>query len=279
MLLATLALVLASALLHALWNALLKKASHIEATSLGILAISLATTAAISPFLPGRAFPDRASLAWGLAAGAFEGAYFLTLTRALKNAPLGWSYTWMRGGSLLLVWPLSLLFLGESLHPFAALSVGVVCAGLALMGLAPGLGGTRGGLRWAAAVGASISGYTLCYKLSLAHGAQPIPLYAASMGVSLPIQILVRGLGRGFLRSDFVTPQLALVACAGLLCAASFLLYLQSLALGGAGLMATLRNTSVVFAVLFSWALGERPTPRQWAGACLVAAGAVGLAL
>jgi drug/metabolite transporter (DMT)-like permease len=46
----------------------------------------------------------------------------------------------------------------------------------------------------------------------------------------------------------------------------------------GAGAVATLRNTSVVFAVLFSWILGERPPLKQWLGAALVAAGAAGLA-
>jgi len=33
-----------------------------------------------------------------------------------------------------------------------------------------------------------------------------------------------------------------------------------------------------MFAVLFSRAIGERPTSRQWAGAALITAGAVGLA-
>jgi drug/metabolite transporter (DMT)-like permease len=277
-LLATLALVLASAFLHALWNALLKKASNLEAASLGILAVSLLATAALTPFVPGPAFPDGPALAWGLGAGVFEGLYFLTLARALASSSLGWSYTWMRGGSLLLVWPLSILLLGESLHLLGALSVLAVCGGLGLMGLAPGRGGSRESLAWAGAVGAATCGYTLCYKVGLAHGARPVPLYAVSMCVSLPVQVLARALRRGFLRSDFLTPQWGLVLLAGLVCTASFLLYLVALGLGGAGVMATLRNLSVVFAVLFSRILGERPTPRQWAGACLVAAGAVGLA-
>ncbi|BDU71398.1 EamA family transporter [Mesoterricola silvestris] len=272
------ALVLASALLHALWNALLKKAPGIEAASFGILAISFLATAAMSPFLPGPAFPPGPALAWGLGAGVWEGLYFLALAGALKRAPLGWTYTWMRGGSLLLVWPISLLFLGERIRPLSGLAVGVVGAGLGLMGLVPGRGAARGGLAWAGAVGAAIAGYTLCYKLSLAHGARAIPLYAVSMAVSLPIQVLARGLAHGFPRSDFLAPRGTLVVGAGLLCTASFLLYLQALALGGAGLLATLRNSSVVFAVLFARVLGERPSPRQWAGACLVAAGAVGLA-
>ncbi len=280
MLLATLLLVLASACLHALWNALLKRAANMEAVSMGILAVAFITTACVAPFLPGRAFPDPRALAWGLGAGCFEGLYFLTLVRALERAPLGWSYTWMRGGSIVLIWPLSLLLLGEPIRPHQGLAVLVVCAGLALMGLAPGKARTdRGRLGWAAVVGAAIAGFTLCYKFSLARGAQPIPLFAVSMAVSLPIQGLVRSLRKGFTVRSLLTPQWGLVLVAGILCTGSFLLYLQALSMAGAGVIATLRNTSVVFAVGFSWMLGERPPPRHWAGACLVVAGAVALAL
>jgi len=93
-------------------------------------------------------------------------------------------------------------------------------------------------------------------------------LEAASVGI----------LATSLLATAFLALTRALVVGAGLVCTASFLLYLQALALGGAGLVATLRNTSVVFAVCFARLLGERPTTRQWAGACLVTAGAMGLA-
>jgi drug/metabolite transporter (DMT)-like permease len=61
---------------------------------------------------------------------------------------------------------------------------------------------------------------------------------------------------------------------AGLLCSASFLLFLTGLAAAGAGVALTLRNTSIVFAQGLSLALGERPTRTQVTGAVLVAAGA-----
>lgn len=277
MALATLLLVLASAFLHAAWNALLKRASDLEAASMGIIATALAATTALAFLLPGPAFPDGPSLLWGLAAGVFEGLYFLALSQALARSPLGWSYTWMRGGSLLLVWPVSLACLGEPLRPSSAAAVLVVCAGLGLMGLAPHRASSRGGWGWAVLVASTIAGYTLCYKMSLAHHAGPVALFAVSMAVALPIQVLVRS-ARGSLRASLRLSQPGLALGAGLLSTASFVSYLVALSLGGAGVMATLRNTSVVFAVLFSWLLGDRPSARQWAGAGLVAAGAAGLA-
>ena len=98
-----------------------------------------------------------------------------------------------------------------------------------------------------------------------------------AMLVAMPIQVGLTLRTHGRARA-ILPDQWGLVTVAGTLCAGSFLFYLQALTLEGAGVMATLRNTSIVFAVLFSRALGERPSPRQWAGAALIVAGAVGLA-
>jgi drug/metabolite transporter (DMT)-like permease len=277
LLLATL-LVLVSACLHGLWNALLKKARNLHAASLGILVISLAITTALVPLIPGPVFPNRTALAWALAAGLGEGCYFVALSRALRAAPLGWSYSWMRGLAMLLVWPVSLLWLGEQLRPLSALGVVVICLGLMLMGLARTRAAGSEAIVWAAATGILIAGYTLAYKLALAHGAHPVGLYAMAMGVALPVQVGIRVRRQGWRAGTRMPEQRLLVLAAGILCTGSFLLYLKALALEGAGAMATLRNTSIVFAVLFSCAIGERPTFRQWSGAALVTAGAIALA-
>ena len=63
------------------------------------------------------------------------------------------------------------------------------------------------------------------------------------------------------------------LACSAV-CAASFLIFLVALREAGAGLVLTLRNTSILFAVLFGWLLGEPPHRRTAVGALLVAFGA-----
>ena len=50
--------------------------------------------------------------------------------------------------------------------------------------------------------------------------------------------------------------------------------FLMAMIKEGAGAVLTLRNTSVVFALVLSAALGEPPRPRQVAGALLVSLGA-----
>jgi drug/metabolite transporter (DMT)-like permease len=258
---AALVLVLTSALLHASWNALLKRGRNVEALSMGISVVALVLTAGAVPWLPGRVLPGHRALGWALGAGLFEGCYFLALIRALERAPLGFSYTWMRGGAVLVVWPLSMLFLGEAVTVRSALAVAVVCLGLGCMGL--GSGRHFRGWAWAATAGLFIGLYTLCYKLALDAGGHPVALFATACALSLPIQLAVR-VARHGPRTALAPPeQMGLALLAGVLCTASFVLYLQALAMAGAGAVSTLRNTSVVFAVLCSWSLGEKPGARQ----------------
>ncbi|MDR3671403.1 MAG: EamA family transporter [Holophaga sp.] len=277
MFLFALLLVLSSACLHALWNALLKRARDMQTASVGILAVSVLITATAMPWIKGPIFPGRAALLWALGAGLGEGCYFVTLSRALRSAPLGWSYAWMRGVGMLLVWPVSILAMGEAFHLLSAVAVAVVCLGLAVMGLGSSRGRGFGAFFWAGTTGVFIAGYTLCYKCSLAGGAHPVGLYGVAMLVALPVQVAIITRGQG-LKAALLPSQWGLVLAAGVLCAGSFLFYLEALAMEGAGIMATLRNTSIVFAVLFSRLIGERPGSRQWAGAALITAGAVGLA-
>jgi drug/metabolite transporter (DMT)-like permease len=274
---AALVLAFGSAILHALWNVLLKRTKDLDAASAGVFAVSMVLTALVSLFLPGRAFPETAAVLWGLAAGTLEGCYFVGLVRSIERAPLGWSYSWMRGSSIVLVWPVSVLLLAERVRWQSLVSVAVVCTGLALLGLSARGRKAPGALRWALLTGVCIAGYNLFYKLSLAHGAQPLALFSLSMAVGLPIQTVVRIRMRGWAAFRLMPSRPFLVLVAGLLCALGFSLFLVALAMSGAGAVTTIRNTSVAFAMVFSLSLGERPGPRQWVGAALVTLGAVGL--
>jgi uncharacterized membrane protein len=61
----------------------------------------------------------------------------------------------------------------------------------------------------------------------------------------------------------------------GLVCGGSFLILMEALASGGAGFVLTLRNTSVLFAVILAFVIRERPRRVEVIGAILVAAGAI----
>ncbi len=270
-------LAFASAVIHALWNVMLKRTRDLDSASAGVFAVSILLSAAAIPFIPGKAFAGAPAVFWGLAAGVCEGGYFVGLVRSLEKAPLGWSYSWMRGSSIAFLWPVSVLFLAESFHWTSLVCVLVVCTGLGFLGSTSGQGRNRGALPWALLTGIFIAGYSLFYKLSLAHGAHPLALYSLSMAVGLPIQTIVRIRRRGPAAFRVLPEEPGLVLMAGFLCALSFSLFLVALSMAGAAAVATIRNTSVAFTVVFSLALGERPGARQWIGVVLVTLGAMGL--
>ncbi|HYO64796.1 MAG TPA: hypothetical protein VEU33_01830 [Archangium sp.] len=112
---AALVLVLSSAFFHALWNALLKRHEDPESAVVGVITVTVVCGARWALGLEGAAFPSSAALGWSLGAGVLESGYRIALARALRRAPLGLAYTVSRGGALLLVWPVSVLWLDERL--------------------------------------------------------------------------------------------------------------------------------------------------------------------
>ena len=268
-------LVLLSAFLHALWNALVKRDANPRSAGLAILAVATAVAGVLAPFSQRVAFPTFASLRWGLAAGFFEGAYFTALGLALARGSLGPVYTVARGGAMLVTWPISVALLGEPLSWPSGLGAITVAAGLGLATVQPRDRTARAGLGWAAVSAAAIGGYHLCYKVALTAGAEPRALFAVAVACALPINLASMG------RQTWRGGVLALrehplrILAGGATCTASFILFLQALAVTGAGAVLTLRNTSVLFAQLFALLVGERPSRRAFGGAMLVVGGAV----
>lgn len=272
---AALGLTLASAVLHAGWNGLLKRSKNLDATSVVVFATALLVTTLVALIWPAPAFPQATALGWALAAGLGEGGYFIGLVGSLERAPLGWSYTWMRGGALLMAWPVG-LFLGERMDGLAVLAAAGMFVGLGLLGLKSGERGGGRALPHVLITAVSIAGFNACYKLALGAGASPPALFAVSMAVGLPIQ----GLHRRVTKGSWTGPVdwasvLGVGMGAGLVCTVAFLCYLVALRTSSSAAVLTLRNTSIVFTFALGWALGERPQRRQVAGAGLVTLGAV----
>ncbi|MGE5187250.1 MAG: EamA family transporter, partial [Acidobacteriota bacterium] len=156
-----------------------------------------------------------------------------------------------------------------------AVGSAIVLGGVALSGVRTGDGRdlSARALGWALACAAAIAGYHLAYKAALAAGGNPSAVFAAALAVATAIN-LVRS--RGVVA--YARERAARVLVMALVCGGSFLILLEALATSGAGFVLTLRNTSVLFATLLAFAIGERPRRLQIAGALLVAAGAIVMA-
>ncbi len=264
---------LASAVLHAGWNALLKREREPQVAAVGVLAAAVVLSAAVALAVPGAGLPGRAALLWAVGAGIFEAIYFVTLGEALARATYGAVYAIARGGALVVVWPVAVGILREPVGALGAAGAALVAVGVVLVAAAGRERASAGGVALAWACAASIAGYHVCYDLALGAGAAPASLFAAAFAVALPLVWAWRR-ARGETASGVDRRAVLRWALAGALVTASFLLFLVGLARSGAGPALTIRNTSVVFAQLLALAIGERVPPRQLAGAVLVVAGA-----
>ncbi|MFL5274410.1 MAG: EamA family transporter [Anaeromyxobacteraceae bacterium] len=268
------ALLVGSALLHASWNALLKREREPRRAVVGVLGAALAIAAAAALADPAPAFATRAAFGWAVGAGALEGVYFATLAAALAGAGYGAVYAVARGGAMLVVWPAAPLLLAEPVTASGVAGAALVAVGLVLV-TAAGSHAWRSprALPFALACAASIAGYHLCYDRALHAGARPAPLFAVALAVAGPF-VRATAPARGPASAALRPADVARWGVAGLVCTGSFLLFLAGLAATGAAAALTVRNTSILFAQAISAAMGERPGPRQLAGSVAIAVGA-----
>lgn len=281
-------LLVASAALHAGWNALLKREPDKLSSVVAVLAVADGVAIAFTA-IAGNMWLPAASLGWTFAAGCCEGGYFVALAYALTRASYGLAYTVSRGGAMFLVWIVSFAWLHEKVDSWILSGVGLLSIGLALANSA---GKTTGanpegqpdvrstspemlqelGASYVAAL--FIAGYHLAYGRALAFGAQPAPLFAAALLIALPVVVLSLGRSRARAAWHALRARPLAITSAGVLATASFVMFLSGLSRSGAGVGITIRNTSIVFAQALSWRLGERVSARQLVGAGLVASGA-----
>ena len=267
----TAGIVLASAFLHAAWNAMIKADEDTGTAGVVVLTLSglMATLASLLSSQP--AFPQQRGIGWSVLSGLFEASYFLSLVWCLQRGPLAQVYGFSRGGALLLVWPCSILWLDEPLLPIHM--AGGLAVVLGLLATGHETDSTKSSLLLPLTLcAASIASYHLLYKKALTTGALPIAVFALSMMVAVPANLICY---RKALRQRWRTLRWGKLLVAAAMCTLSFVLTLIALQRAGAGWVLTLRNTSVLFALLFAYGMGETiPRRRAW-GALAIALGAV----
>jgi drug/metabolite transporter (DMT)-like permease len=267
-------LLVTSAFLHALWNALAKKNKNIEINLMGIMAAASFFGLAAIPFFPGEAFPHGLSFWWALAAGLFEAGYMVTLVHALNETSLGLSYTIMRGGAMVIVWFISIPFLNEPIHIKSVFGILLVLGGLILSNIRLDGKLNLKQVRWSYLCALFIAGYHLSYGRALDLHAQPASLFAFSLIIGIPLFFYFSGRAKIIELKNVMKTAPSIIIIGGAFCAASFIIFLIGLKHSGAGYAITLRNTSIIFAQILSLVIGEKLSRRQIAGAAIVFLGA-----
>jgi drug/metabolite transporter (DMT)-like permease len=267
-----LALTLAAACLHALWNVQIARARDAEsATAVAVLAgvIVFAPVAAVTWDV------ERDAVPYIAASAALHFSYFVLLAAAYRRAELGLVYPLSRGVAPVLVLAVTAVALADDPTGLQALGVLLVAFGVVLVR------GIRNadarGTAFALLIAACIAGYTLVDNEGVRH-ADPLPylelvlvvpafVYAATLAV-------LKGVGS--LRRELSAATLA----AGLPMFGAYVLVLAALNLAPAAPVAAVRETSVVIAaVLAVVVLRERLSWARLVGAAVVAAGIIVLAL
>ena len=272
---AAFALALSSAFVHALWNLLLARARDSEAATAVALMVG---TVAFAPVAAATWDIDSAALPYLAASATLEIAYFALLAAAYERGELSMIYPVARGSAPVLVAIFSVAFLGVALHGLTVAGVLLVAVGIVMVR------GLRAAdprhLAMALAVGATIAAYTLFDKAGLRH-AKPLTyleLVVLPSAIAYPLWIVHRK-GRDALRAE----RGLATAVAGLAMFGAFGLALAAIRLAPQAFVPgvqAIRETSVVIAVaagaLF---LHERVTRLRIAGALVVVAGVIALAL
>ena len=270
---AVLGLVLLGALLHALWNALLKGGPD-KALSTPLL--QLTASALALPCALWLGWPPAAAWPYLLLSSALHLLYYSALIGAYRHGELGLSYPLMRGSAplLLALWGSAA---GEPLAPLAWLGVLAIVLGVLLLGL--GSVARLPGRGLAFALGNAV--VIACYTLADAHGVRATvhggvgaAHYVAALFVfhGWPFGLLVlarRGPGV-WQEARQHAPRALGAAAASML---SYGIALWAMGRAPVALVAALRETSVLFALLLGalW-LGERLTRlRLLGGLCMVA--------
>lgn len=280
------ALVVLSALCHATWNALLRLERNKDQSL--VVAIVIATgfaaiVAGVRGALGEVLFQTLPGVGFTIAAGVFEGLYFMSLAKAMSRGRLGTVYTVSRGGSVLVVWPLSVTLYGEianlsSITGSAIVLAGLVACGFGAQAAAGKQTAQRGALAWSIACACAIAGYHIMYKAALRQDTNPSACFALSLGVAAGFNVVrLRAPDRRAL-VPLLKSHLPRLILMGMFSGGSFLILMEALARGGSGFVITLRNVSVLFAAGFAWWIGERPRRLELIGAIMVAVGAAVMA-
>lgn len=264
---AAVAFALTAALLHASWNAGVKRSSDPLLSLLGIVIIAGAVSLLWLPFAVS---PTPRQLGLVLVSVGLHVGYDVLLTSAYRLTDLSIAYPIARGLAAVLGALGGVVLLGDRLD--LLLSIGVVAAGVGLLAIALQRVSVHA-TTIAAAAAVLLAGFTLIDAVlarelgsSLTVVAYLFPLHAVALAA-----IAVRMRGGATVRT-FLVANRAHVLVGGVAGLASYLAVLAALQRGAVGPVLALREASIVFAVLIAVLfLRERPSRATLAGAGILA--------
>jgi drug/metabolite transporter (DMT)-like permease len=244
-----LGLVLLAALCHATWNVFVKASDDRLAGLVSINLIGAMAGTLMVPFVP---LPD--ATGWMLIAVSVpvHFLYKLLLARAYGRGELTRIYPVVRGVAPLTVWAIALLLLGERMARAEIAGMALICSGIFA------LAAERDRLfnpSWqpmllAILAGMTIAVYTAIDGLGARHASTPFSFAAWLFVFDGVLFIAVVRLWRGPVLWRTMSLHWRSGFTSGLIAVGSYGVFIWALSLGAMGMIAALRETSVLFAAL-----------------------------
>jgi drug/metabolite transporter (DMT)-like permease len=268
-------LVILSAILHAVWNALVKSAGDRTLTMVAIRTVGMTFGLVALPFVD---WPAPDSWKWLAATSVVMFAYYALLVRSYGVGDMSVVYPLARGLAPVLTTIAAFLVIGEALSTGQV--VGVVMISLGIMALSFGAGASSTAVGFALATGVSVATYSFFAGLGV-RAAGTVLGFQACLEIVTGFGMLCYGVVAR--RADlviYVRRHGAVGLFAGAVSVLGFLAYLVAARSLPLGPVSALRETSVIFgAVLGTIVLREGFGPRRIVAAALVTVGIVLLAV
>ena len=274
MTLAVMLAVLGAAFLHALWNALIRVGtSRIGAmVILSVMEIPVGLAVVLM-----RPLPPAEVIPWVLAAGVAHFGYKFFLAHAYEVGDLSRVYPIARGAAPMIAAIAGLFLLADAVRPIEYFGIAVL--GLGILTMARGVftdGESRRLLPYALGSALATASYTLIDGMGARVSGDAIAyvgwiyvvdgiLFAAGM-VAIKGRGVLGGGGRAW----------AMGTAASVASYGAYAISVWAMTVAPIALVAALRETSILFAVLIGWLVfGERMTPNKALAAALIVGGVI----
>lgn len=266
--------VLGAALLHATWNAVIKTGGNKQVTMMIFTCWQGLCGLALAIWFP---LPSWEVWPWILASGLIHMFYQLFLAYAYEQGDLSRVYPISRGTAPLIVMLVSLAFLSDPIRATEYAGVAVLGLGIVLMARGAFTSGeSRRLIPYALGAATATAGYTLVDGIGARISGEPWAyvgwLLALSAVFYVPAITALKG--RGVIRATSDEWRRGIFPAAASLAAYGIVVWAMTQA--PIALVAALRETSILFAVLIGWLIfGERMNAGKATAATLIVAGVV----
>jgi len=275
--LTALGLLLAAAMMHTIWNLLVKRAKEKQVfiwCSLIVGTIIFSPLLVTSPLLLVTTWP------YLISSALVEVIYYITLIRAYENGDFSLVYPMARGAApaFLLIW--ATFFLGERPRFFGLIGIALLVFGLIIVGgktwwtLRKTSGFSKSALALALGVACCISIYTAIDGAAV-HHVSPLPytVLVIALAALFITPAVVKRYGNDAIANEWRANWLR-ITLVGLFTLLAYMLALKAYTIARVSYAGSVREISVVFAAFVGWRwLGESFGAIRLVGAMFIFAG------